>query len=342
MLHNPRPRPTKQASHQPKNTPDQHEHLLLDALTTAVRKTGSSAGFLVFANLKGDSAARYYTYKGKHASALTTGEIREPWRAAAESGKTSLVPGNLFSPGCIIMPVQSNPICVLVFGVSGKIGSYRVQDVDTLQKIGRDLAAELEKHHQFSLLEKSFDDVIRAWAHAIEIRERSSHLHQYELAANWTAEIAREVGLAEYDIVHLRRGAILHDIGKMAIPETILCKPDSLSPDEWDLMRRHPELGYEIIAPINLLSASSDVILSHHERWDGTGYPNGLSGSSIPLPARIFTVVDVWDALVCDLPYRPAWPKDMAYSYIRQQSGKQFDPDVVDAFFRVAPNLKSG
>lgn len=136
---------------------------------------------------------------------------------------------------------------MFVFGMSGKLG--------------RELAVELEKLQQFAQLEQSFDEVIRAWAHTIEIRERSSHLHHYDLAANWTAEIAREVGISENKLVHLRRGAILHDIGKMAIPERILCKPGFLSPDEWDIMRRHPILGYDIISHINLLSPSRDVVL---------------------------------------------------------------------------------
>jgi len=321
---------------------DRQEQAILETLARMKRATASRTGFMVVQPAKGDRTPRAFLMDGKRAFPAEHTSVLEDWRSVLASGKTTLIPGNFLTPGKLLVPATASRGLALVAGMQGKVGPYQLGDASVLEKLSRELADELERLDQFSLLESAFDEVICAWAHAIEIRERSSHMHQYAMAANWTAAIAREVGFIEKDIIHLRRGAILHDIGKMAIPEHILCKPDTLSPDEWDLMRRHPLLGFELISKIDLLLPSCDIVLAHHERWDGAGYPRGLSGTNIPLPARIFTVVDVWDALICDLPYRPAWPKEMALAYIHQQAGIQFDPAVVDAFFKVAPHMKSG
>jgi HD-GYP domain-containing protein (c-di-GMP phosphodiesterase class II) len=128
---------------------------------------------------------------------------------------------------------------------------------------------------------------------------------------------------------------MLHDIGKMGIPDSILLKPGPLNDDEWRVMRQHPVLAYELLTPISYLRPAIDIPYCHHERWDGTGYPRGLRGDEIPLAARIFAVVDVWDALLSDRPYRRAWSSSSARQYISSLSGAHFDPDIVDAFERV-------
>jgi HD-GYP domain-containing protein (c-di-GMP phosphodiesterase class II) len=135
--------------------------------------------------------------------------------------------------------------------------------------------------------------------------------------------------------MHIRRGALLHDMGKIGIPDSILHKPDKLTDEEWKIMRKHPQLAYDMLYPIEYLRPALEIPLTHHEKWDGTGYPRGLKGEEIPIVARLFTVVDVWDALTSDRPYRPAWSQDEALAYIREQSGKHFDPQVVDLFFKV-------
>ncbi|MEW6718352.1 MAG: HD-GYP domain-containing protein, partial [Chloroflexota bacterium] len=134
--------------------------------------------------------------------------------------------------------------------------------------------------------------------------------------------------------VHVRRGALLHDMGKLGIPDTILLKPGPLTEKEWEIMHQHPVYAYELLAPIPYLRPALDIPYCHHENWDGSGYPRKLKGEQIPLVARIFAVVDVWDALRSDRPYRKAWPEEKALAYIQEQAGKHFDPQVVEAFLR--------
>jgi HD-GYP domain-containing protein (c-di-GMP phosphodiesterase class II) len=135
--------------------------------------------------------------------------------------------------------------------------------------------------------------------------------------------------------VHIRRGALLHDIGKMGVPDNILRKPGPLTPEERAIMCRHPDYAYDMIAPIPFLRPALDIPYCHHEKWDGTGYPRGLKGEQIPLAARVFAIVDVWDALSSDRPYRAAWPRDKVRAYLQDQSGTHFDPQVTEAFLRM-------
>ena len=143
------------------------------------------------------------------------------------------------------------------------------------------------------------------------------------------------MGLPEQELTQVRRGALLHDIGKMGVPDTILLKPGPLTEEEWVIMRRHPTFAYEMLAPIRYLQPAINIPYCHHEKWDGTGYPRGLKGEQIPLAARLFAVVDVYDALTSDRPYRAAWTPEKAREYIRSESGKQFDPEVVDIFLNM-------
>jgi HD-GYP domain-containing protein (c-di-GMP phosphodiesterase class II) len=143
------------------------------------------------------------------------------------------------------------------------------------------------------------------------------------------------MGMSEEEMVHVRRGALLHDIGKLAIPDSILLKGGPLTREEWDIMRKHSTYAFELLAPIPYLRPALDIPYYHHERWDGTGYPLGLKGESIPLAARIFSLVDVWDALCSDRPYRKAWPPAKALEYFHEESGRFFDPHVVEVFFKM-------
>ena len=141
--------------------------------------------------------------------------------------------------------------------------------------------------------------------------------------------------MAEEELVHIRRGALLHDMGKLGIPDSILQKADNLTAAEWEIMHKHPQFAYDMLDPIEYLRGALDIPYCHHEKWDGTGYPRGLKQEEIPVAARLFAVVDVWDALTSDRPYRPAWRKEDALNYIREQSGKYFDPQIVELFFEV-------
>jgi response regulator RpfG family c-di-GMP phosphodiesterase len=135
--------------------------------------------------------------------------------------------------------------------------------------------------------------------------------------------------------VHIRQGALLHDIGKLGIPDSILFKQDLLAVDEIEIMRRHPVLAYEMLQPIQFLGPALTIPYCHHEKWDGSGYPRGLKGEEIPLEARIFAIVDVWDSLSYDRPYRKAWSKEKIHAYLQEESGKYFDPKVVEAFIKL-------
>jgi putative nucleotidyltransferase with HDIG domain len=150
--------------------------------------------------------------------------------------------------------------------------------------------------------------------------------------AETTVRLARLLGLPDQNLVHVRRGALLHDIGKMGVPDEILQKVGPLTDAEWVVMKRHPIMAYEMLAHIRYLEPALEIPYCHHEKWDGNGYPRGLQGDRIPLAARVFAVVDVYDALTANRPYRPAWTSEQALEYIRSQSGKQFEPAVAEAF----------
>ncbi|PWH19714.1 MAG: hypothetical protein DDG59_02065 [Anaerolineae bacterium] len=180
----------------------------------------------------------------------------------------------------------------------------------------------------------AYDATLEGWAKALELRDGETSGHSNRVT-ELTLHIAAEMGVPNDQMIHIWRGARLHDIGKMAVPDSILLKPAPLSEGEWEIMRRHPVYAYELLAPIEYLRPALDIPYCHHERWDGSGYPRGLKGEEIPLAARIFAVVDVWDALTSDRPYRPAWDKEKSLQYIIEQRGKQFDPAVVDVFLRI-------
>jgi PAS domain S-box-containing protein len=180
----------------------------------------------------------------------------------------------------------------------------------------------------------AYDATLEGWAKALELRDRETLGHSNRVT-ELTLHIAAEMGIPNEQLIHIWRGVRLHDIGKMGIPDSILLKPGPLTDIEWEIMRRHPQYAYELLAPIEYLRPALEIPYYHHERWDGSGYPRGLKGEEIPLAARIFAVVDAWDALTSDRPYRSAWEQKKALEYILEQRGKQFDPAVVDIFLRI-------
>ncbi len=193
--------------------------------------------------------------------------------------------------------------------------------------------ATLFKNLQLSIAELSmaYDATIAGWSHAMDLRDEETQNHTLRVT-EMTESLARRMGIGDAELVHIRRGGLLHDIGKMGVPDDILLKPDELTEEEWALMRQHPQFAHDMLAPIPYLRPAMDIPYCHHEKWDGTGYPRGLKGEQIPLAARIFAVVDVYDALTSDRPYRKAWTQEKTLMHIREQSGTYFDPAVVDAF----------
>jgi GAF domain-containing protein len=180
----------------------------------------------------------------------------------------------------------------------------------------------------------AYDTTLEGWVHALELRDQETEGHTRRVV-QLTVDLARATGIREGELENIRRGALLHDIGKMGIPDSILLKPGTLDEREWEIMRQHPEYAYKLLEPIEYLRPVLDIPYFHHEKWDGTGYPHGLKGAEIPLAARIFAIVDVWDALTSARPYRPAWSKEKALAHIAEQSKKHFDPAVVETFLNI-------
>ncbi|MFH1674334.1 MAG: MASE3 domain-containing protein [Pseudomonadota bacterium] len=192
---------------------------------------------------------------------------------------------------------------------------------DNLQKSNLDLV-------------QAYDNTLEGWSRALDLRDKETEGHS-ERVTEMTINLAQRVGMRDDELMHVRRGALLHDIGKMGIPDGVLFKPGALNDEEREIIYRHPSYAYTLLSPITYLKPALDIPYCHHERWDGTGYPRGLKEEQIPLAARIFAVVDVWDALRSDRPYRPAWPQEKTREYIREQAGKYFDPQVVELFLEL-------
>jgi HD-GYP domain-containing protein (c-di-GMP phosphodiesterase class II) len=179
----------------------------------------------------------------------------------------------------------------------------------------------------------AYDATIEGWSQALELRDQETQGHSARVL-DLTLRLAALMKLSDKDLQDIRRGVLLHDIGKMGIPDAILHKPGTLTDEEWVIMRKHPQYAYDMLAPIAYLRNSLEIPYAHHEKWDGTGYPRGLKGETIPLAARIFAVVDVYDALTSNRPYREAWPKEKTMAYIQDESEKHFDPNVVEIFLK--------
>ncbi|RME07753.1 MAG: HD domain-containing protein, partial [Anaerolineae bacterium] len=208
------------------------------------------------------------------------------------------------------------------------VALHRLQLFAELQQANRDL-------------QQAYDATIEGWARALEYRDQATEGHSQRVTA-LTLQLASTMGVPEEELPHIYRGALLHDIGKMGIPDHILRKAGPLDEEEWALMKQHPVFAHEMLAGIEYLRPALDIPYCHHERWDGSGYPRGLKGEQIPLAARIFAVVDVYDALTSDRPYREAWTHEQAVNYLRDNAGKLFDPDVVAEFLKILGARNNG
>ncbi len=199
----------------------------------------------------------------------------------------------------------------------------------------------IDNAHLFQTLQRAnqelslaYDTTLEGWGRALELRDKDTEGHTRRVS-ELTIKLARRMGVPEFEIVHIRRGTLLHDIGKMGVPDSILRKEGKLTAKEKAEMRKHPQYAYDMLYPIAYLRPALDIPYCHHEHWDGSGYPRGLKGEEIPLPARIFAVIDVWDALRSDRPYRDAWGDKQTLKYIKDRAGKQFDSQVVEAFCKM-------
>jgi putative two-component system response regulator len=207
----------------------------------------------------------------------------------------------------------------------------RVQTITRLNRYRHlvEQRSQLEVLHQ-ELLD-SYRKTIEGWVTALDLRDKETEGHTQRVTQK-SVELARAVGIDEELLEYVRMGALLHDIGKLGVPDAILLKPGKLTDEDWKIMRLHPVYAYQWLAPISFLKNAVDIPYCHHEKWDGSGYPRGLSGEDIPLFARLFAIVDVWDALSSNRHYRAAMPEQEVVAYIKEQSGKHFDPSLVEIF----------
>jgi len=212
---------------------------------------------------------------------------------------------------------------------------------DFLTALAGQTAIAIENSTLFTSLQRSADELVLAydatiegWSRALDLRDKETEGHTQRVT-EMTIALARAFGLDDADLAQIRWGGLLHDIGKMGVPDAILLKPGQLTEEEWEVMRRHPVLAREMLAPIRYLQHALDIPYCHHEKWDGTGYPRGLKGEQIPIAARLFAIVDVWDALRSDRPYRKGWSEEEVLKHITKLSGSHFDPKVVEVFLRL-------
>jgi|GEM_PF-2161193 len=237
---------------------------------------------------------------------------------------------------------RSNGQCFgMVSPQSYEPNAYTTEHEQLLSTLASQLSKSIENAQLFNEAQRSnlelsaaYDATIEGWSRAMDLRDRETEGHTQRVT-NLTLNLARQMGIPETDIAHIRHGVLLHDIGKLGIPDHILLKPGPLTEEETTIMRRHPIHAYEMLLPINYLKPALDIPYFHHEKWDGSGYPHGLAAEQIPLPARIFAVVDVWDALRSNRPYRKGWSVLQAREYLLDQSGKHFEPRMVEAFLKL-------
>jgi len=239
---------------------------------------------------------------------------------------------------CAPLKLKENLIGVIYVDNKAHSGIFQQDDLGLISAFANQAAVAIDNARLFKNLqdaneelEEAYQATLEGWVRALDMRDRETEGHTQRVTI-LTGRLARMLGVPEDELLHITRGALLHDIGKMAIPDGILLKPGRLTDDERTVIQKHPVYAQEMLNPIDFLHPAIDIPYCHHEKWDGSGYPRGLKGEDIPFSARIFPVVDVWDALISDRPYRKALPREEVLDHIRADAGKHFDPQVVEAF----------
>ena len=237
--------------------------------------------------------------------------------------------------------LKEDVIGVFIVGTTNETRQFTNEEIDLCHILAYEVSlaianAQLYRKAQQTVIDlaHAYDTTLEGWSRVLDMRDHATDEHTQRVT-RLTVVLAKKMGIPKSEMGHIRRGALLHDIGKMAIPDSILQKPGRLSDAEMAIMRTHPEKAYELLSHIDYLIPALDIPYCHHEKWDGTGYPRKLKGEEIPLSARLFAVVDVFDALTSDRPYRKAWEKEKVLTYIQEQSGKHFFPDAVEAFIEL-------
>jgi PAS domain S-box-containing protein/putative nucleotidyltransferase with HDIG domain len=319
---------------------DAADVLVLDAATQVLRYA-TGRGFLGFqaatARLRlGEGLAGRCALERRRLSALSAADILQA------AGRAARLSGERFQAYFAAPLIAKGQVKGVLEIFHRSALQPDAEWLDFLETLGRQAAIAIDNTTLFDQLQRSntelmlaYDATLEGWSHALDLRDKEPEGHAQRVAET-AMELARRMGIGEADLIHVRRGALLHDIGQMGVPDNILRKPGPLTAEERTVMCQHPEYAYEMLAPIVFLRPALDIPYCHHEMWDGTGYPRGLRGEQIPLAARVFAVVDVWDALNSDRPYRAAWPRDRVRAYLRERAGAHFDPQVVAAFLELA------
>ena len=246
------------------------------------------------------------------------------------------------------VPIISKGVVRGVLEVFNKTDTKPDHDwMDFLETLGGQAAIAIDNTETFESLinsnlelQMAYDSTIEGWSKALDLRDKETEGHTLRVT-ELSVLFAQKLGISQADIINIRRGALLHDIGKIGVPDHILLKPGPLTDEEWVIMKKHPEIAMQLIRGIKYLKGAIDIPFCHHEKWDGTGYPRGLNGNDIPIAARLFAIIDVWDALASDRPYRAAWPASKIYQHIIQSSGSHFDPDLIPVFLKLQNELSS-
>lgn len=253
----------------------------------------------------------------------------------------SIAAYHLLSILCAPLKIKDDLIGVIYVDNRVHTGIFRQSDHALISAFANQAAVAIDNARLFDDLQASHEELeiayqatLEGWVRALDLRDKETEGHTKRVTA-LTERLAKKLGVGEDALVHITRGALLHDIGKMAIPDGILLKPGDLSPEERSIVQQHPIYAYEMLSPIKFLVPALDIPYCHHEKWNGSGYPRGLKGEEIPFAARIFTVVDVWDALVSDRPYRRGLKPTDIRKYISEQSGLYFEPKIVEVFLQL-------
>ncbi|MBL8091284.1 MAG: GAF domain-containing protein [Anaerolineales bacterium] len=255
--------------------------------------------------------------------------------------QASIAAYHLLSILCAPLKVKDVLIGVIYVDNRAQSGIFHNDDLEIISSFSNQAAVAIENARLFDGLKSSNEELqiayqatLKGWVRALDLRDKETEGHTQRVTS-LTLKLATAMGIDGDDLIHIERGALLHDIGKMAIPDGILLKPASLTPEERALIQKHPVYAFEMLSPIKFLQPALDIPYCHHEKWDGTGYPRGLKAEQIPLAARIFAVVDVWDALVSDRPYRKGLDPKEVKEKIKADAGSHFDPRVVDVFLKL-------
>ncbi|MCL4257685.1 MAG: HD domain-containing protein [Anaerolineales bacterium] len=269
----------------------------------------------------------------------------QEWQQQLAAGKAVSSTTDVLSPSIRAMMSQEEIRSMLVmpiFAGSQWWGSISLASITNRRKWG---AAETDALHAVADIlgahiqrEEEYERTLLGWAKALELRDQETEGHTQRVT-RLAVELATRLGYNDSEVTDIRRGALLHDIGKLGVPDAILNKPGKLNDSEWRIMRRHPDYARDMLRPIVFLHSALPIPYAHHERWDGTGYPRRLKGTRIPAPARLFAVVDVWDALTSDRPYRKAWSPSRTAEFMSKQMGTHFDPHILPVFLKMMADL---